>query len=63
MEGLKAHLLISSRKMYVGRTLRAGRVVLADFLVGLVIDVQVHVGVLRAVRRGLELLPAVKDRR
>src|SRR5258708_28697276 len=39
------------------RTLRAGRVVLADFLAGLVVDVQVHVGVLRAVRRGLELLP------
>ncbi len=39
------------------RTLRAGRVVLADFLAGLVVDVQVHVGFLRAVRRGLELLP------
>ena len=39
------------------RTLRAGRVVLADFLAGLVVDVQVYVGVLRAVRGGLELLP------
>ena len=34
-----------------GRTLRAGRVVLADFLAGLVVDVQVHVGVLRAVSK------------
>ena len=39
------------------RAFRARRVVLADFLAGLVVDVQVHVGVLRAVRGGLELLP------
>src|SRR5258707_2682376 len=39
------------------RTLRAGRVVLADVLAGRVVDVQVHVGVLRAVRGGLERSP------
>src|SRR4030081_1829676 len=39
------------------RTLRAGRVVLADLLAGLVVDVQVHVGVLRAVRGSLKRSP------
>jgi hypothetical protein len=47
--------LIRGRNFH--RTLWARRVVLADFLAGLVVDVQVHVGVLRAIRRGLELLP------
>src|SRR6267378_6444930 len=45
------------RRRDLHRTLRAGRVVLADFLAGLVVDVQVHVRVPRAVRGGLELLP------
>jgi hypothetical protein len=45
------------RRRNFHRTLWARRVVLADFLAALVVDVQVHVGVLRAIRRGLELLP------
>src|SRR4029077_13285418 len=39
------------------RTLRAGRVVLADFLPATFVDVQVHVVFLRPVRRGLDLFP------
>jgi hypothetical protein len=52
----KLILLVLRRRDFY-RTLRAGRVVLADFLARLVVDVQVHIGVIRTVRRGFELLP------
>src|ERR1700678_2814925 len=41
----------------LNRTLRSGRVVLSDFRAGGVVDEKVHVGILRAVRGGLELFP------
>src|SRR5580700_1190725 len=45
------------RRRDLNRTLRSGRVVLSDFRPGGVIDKKVHVGILRAVRAGLELFP------
>src|ERR1700719_2180210 len=39
----------------LNRTLRSGRVVLSDFSAGGVVDEKVHVGILQAVRGGLEL--------
>src|ERR1700691_4829226 len=41
----------------LNRTLRSGRVILSDFRAGGVVDEKVHVGILRAVRGGLELFP------
>src|SRR6202020_715480 len=41
----------------LNRTLRSGRVVLRDFRAGGVVDEKVHVGILQAVRGGLELFP------
>src|SRR6202521_6251396 len=41
----------------LNRTLRSRRVVLSDFRAGGVVDKKVHVGILRAVRGGLELFP------
>src|ERR1700733_5872803 len=41
----------------LNRTLRSGRVVLSDFRAEGVVDEKVHVGILRAVRGGLELFP------
>src|SRR6202789_3892774 len=41
----------------LNRTLRSGRVVLSDFRAGGVGDEKVHIGILRAVRSGLELFP------
>src|SRR5580704_8745495 len=41
----------------LNRTLRSGRVVLSDFRAGGVVDEKMHVGILRAVRGGLELFP------
>src|ERR1700734_2538256 len=41
----------------LNRTLRSGRVVLSDFRAGGVVDEKVHVGILQAVRGGLELFP------
>ena len=41
----------------LNRTLRSGRVVLSDFRAGGVVDEKVHVGILQAVRGGVELFP------
>src|SRR6202521_1129607 len=41
----------------LNRTLRSGRVVLSYFRAGGVVDDKVHVGILQAVRGGLELFP------
>src|ERR1700680_1054291 len=41
----------------LNRTLRSGRVVRSDFRAGGVVDEKVHVGILHAVRGGLELFP------
>jgi len=41
----------------LNRTLRSGRVVLSDFRAGRVVDEKVHVGILQAIRGGLELFP------
>ena len=41
----------------LNRTLRSGRVVLSYFRAGGVVDEKVHVGILQAVRSGLELFP------
>src|SRR5580698_3788864 len=41
----------------LNRTLRSGRVVLSDFRAGGVVDEKMHVGILQAVRGGLELFP------
>src|SRR5215470_5743439 len=49
-------------RCYFHRTFWAGRVVLADFLAGRVIDVQIHVRILRAVRGSLELLSSFKGK-
>src|SRR5258708_28956322 len=43
------------RRRDLNRTLRSGRVVLSDFRAGGVVDEKVHVGILQAVRGGLEL--------
>src|SRR5260370_22434392 len=45
------------RRRDLNRTLRSGRVVLSDFRAGGVVDEKVHVGILQAVRSGLELFP------
>src|ERR1700676_4853716 len=45
------------RRRDLNRTLRSGRVVLSDFRSGGVVDEKVHLGILQAVRGGLELFP------
>src|SRR5580693_5101664 len=45
------------RRRDLERTLRSRRVVLSDFRAGGVVGEKVHVGILRAVRGGLELFP------
>src|SRR5260370_24955298 len=45
------------RRRDLNRTLRSGRVVLSDFRAGGIVDEKVHVGILQAVRGGLELFP------
>src|SRR6266481_2031009 len=45
------------RRRDLNRTLRSGRVVISDFGAGGVVDEKVHVGILQAVRGGLELFP------